>query len=192
MIQRDQRLTNQFSITMQTGRILWGCWRRVASAYAGTTWEPCNYICVCGCKSCWKCCNAAITFRIHYICTECTDHLVLEETEYRGISIIWQWVRCFTNLQGPDCGFAIQAEDVWYPNWWTSECVSDNRGVVKNASIPESTLMKRHNSINYQAVREAAAADIQNELGKRMVIRILQICWQRWLLDRSDGTYVGI
>ena len=37
---------------------------------------------------------------------------------------------------------------------------SDNRGVVKNASIPESTLMKRHNSINYHAVREAVAADI--------------------------------
>ena len=36
----------------------------------------------------------------------------------------------------------------------------DNRGVVKNASIPESTLMKKHNSINYHAVREAAAADI--------------------------------
>ena len=36
----------------------------------------------------------------------------------------------------------------------------DNRGVVKNASIPESTLMKKHNSINYHAVREAAAAGI--------------------------------
>ena len=37
---------------------------------------------------------------------------------------------------------------------------SDNRGVVKNASVPESTLMNKHNSINYHAVREAAAADI--------------------------------
>jgi Reverse transcriptase (RNA-dependent DNA polymerase) len=36
----------------------------------------------------------------------------------------------------------------------------DNRGVVKNASIPESVLMKKHNSINYHAVREAAAAGI--------------------------------
>jgi hypothetical protein len=36
----------------------------------------------------------------------------------------------------------------------------DNRGVVKNASVPESTLMKKHNAINYHAVREAAAADI--------------------------------
>ena len=36
----------------------------------------------------------------------------------------------------------------------------DNRGVVKNVSIPESTLMKRHNAINYHAVREAAAAGI--------------------------------
>ncbi|KAL7551326.1 hypothetical protein ACHAWF_014512 [Thalassiosira exigua] len=36
----------------------------------------------------------------------------------------------------------------------------DNQGVVKNTSIPESTLSKKHNSINYHIVREAAAAGI--------------------------------
>ena len=36
----------------------------------------------------------------------------------------------------------------------------DNCRVVKNASIPESTLLKKHNAINYHAVREAAAAGI--------------------------------
>ena len=36
----------------------------------------------------------------------------------------------------------------------------DNQGIVKNASIPESTLTKKHNAINYHAVREAAAAGI--------------------------------
>jgi hypothetical protein len=36
----------------------------------------------------------------------------------------------------------------------------DNCGVVKNASIPESMLMKNHNAINYHAVREAVAAGI--------------------------------
>jgi hypothetical protein len=36
----------------------------------------------------------------------------------------------------------------------------DNQGVVKNASIPESTLSKKHNSINYNLVRESAAAGI--------------------------------
>jgi len=36
----------------------------------------------------------------------------------------------------------------------------DNHGVVKNASIPASMLMKKHNAINYHAVQEAAAADI--------------------------------
>jgi hypothetical protein len=34
----------------------------------------------------------------------------------------------------------------------------DNRGVVRNASIPESTLMEKHNAIYYHAIREAAAA----------------------------------
>jgi hypothetical protein len=36
----------------------------------------------------------------------------------------------------------------------------DNRGVVKNTSMPESTLTKKHNAINYHAVREALAAGI--------------------------------
>jgi hypothetical protein len=36
----------------------------------------------------------------------------------------------------------------------------DNRGVVKNTSMPESTLTKKHNAINYNAVREAVAAGI--------------------------------
>lgn len=36
----------------------------------------------------------------------------------------------------------------------------DNQGVVKNMSIPESVLSKKHNAINYHAVREAAAAGV--------------------------------
>jgi hypothetical protein len=36
----------------------------------------------------------------------------------------------------------------------------DNRGIVKNVSIQESTLMKKHNAIYYHAVREAVAARI--------------------------------
>jgi hypothetical protein len=36
----------------------------------------------------------------------------------------------------------------------------DNREVVRNASIPESTLMKKHNAINYPSVCEAVAAGI--------------------------------
>jgi hypothetical protein len=33
----------------------------------------------------------------------------------------------------------------------------DNQGVVKNTSVPESTLTKKHNAINYHIIREAAA-----------------------------------
>ena len=36
----------------------------------------------------------------------------------------------------------------------------DNRGVVANASRPESTLNKKHNAICYHQVREAAAKGI--------------------------------
>jgi hypothetical protein len=36
----------------------------------------------------------------------------------------------------------------------------DNKGVVSNTSIPESTLSKKHNSINYHVIRESVAAGI--------------------------------
>ncbi len=36
----------------------------------------------------------------------------------------------------------------------------DNNGVVKNTTIPESMLAKKHNVINYHAVHEAVAAKI--------------------------------
>ena len=36
----------------------------------------------------------------------------------------------------------------------------DNQAVVKNTSYPESTLSKRHNAINYHAVRKACATGI--------------------------------
>ena len=36
----------------------------------------------------------------------------------------------------------------------------DNQGVVKNMSLPESVLSKKHNAINYHAVREAVTAGI--------------------------------
>jgi hypothetical protein len=36
----------------------------------------------------------------------------------------------------------------------------DNDAVVKNSTIPSSTLHKKHNSISYHCVREAVAAQI--------------------------------
>jgi hypothetical protein len=42
----------------------------------------------------------------------------------------------------------------------------DNQGVVKNTSIPESVLSKKHNAINYHAVREAAAAGVVLQVHK--------------------------
>ena len=35
----------------------------------------------------------------------------------------------------------------------------NNQGVVKNTSIRESTLSKKHNTVNYHIVREAVAAN---------------------------------
>ena len=36
----------------------------------------------------------------------------------------------------------------------------DNQGVVKNTSLPESQLSKKHNAVNYHLVRESAAAGV--------------------------------
>jgi hypothetical protein len=36
----------------------------------------------------------------------------------------------------------------------------DNHGVMKNVSIPELTLLKQHNAINYHIIRDSVAAKI--------------------------------
>jgi len=50
----------------------------------------------------------------------------------------------------------------------------DNQGVVKNTSIPESVLSKKHNAVNYHAVREAVAAGI-SEIHKEDTLTNLQV-----------------
>ena len=57
----------------------------------------------------------------------------------------------------------------------------DNAGVVKNVSVPQSALHKRHNAINYHIVRESVAAKIM-VVGKEdsVVRRILLICLPRF------------
>ena len=41
-----------------------------------------------------------------------------------------------------------------------TDVMCDNQGVVKNTNLPQSTLGKKHNAVNYRVVREAAAAGI--------------------------------
>jgi hypothetical protein len=50
----------------------------------------------------------------------------------------------------------------------------DNDSVVKNTTLPESTLNKKHNAIAYHKVRESVAAGTI-----RIAIQILQTCWPR-------------
>ena len=54
----------------------------------------------------------------------------------------------------------IKLKSIGVPLLGPTDVYCDNQGVVKNVSIPESTLSKKHNQINYHVVREAAAAGI--------------------------------
>jgi hypothetical protein len=42
----------------------------------------------------------------------------------------------------------------------TANVYYDNKGMVSSNTIPESTLMKKHNSINYHVTRESVAVGI--------------------------------
>ena len=52
----------------------------------------------------------------------------------------------------------------------------DNWGVVKNTSLPESMLLKKHNAVNHHAVCEACAAGI-------MRVAPLRLAW--WIFLQS-------
>ena len=54
----------------------------------------------------------------------------------------------------------IKLKSIGVPLAGPTKVLCDNQGVVKNTSIPESTLSKKHNSINYHIIRESVAAGI--------------------------------
>lgn len=54
----------------------------------------------------------------------------------------------------------LKLKSIGVPLTGAANVFCDNQGVVKNTSVPESTLSKKHNAINYHVVREAAAAGI--------------------------------
>ncbi|KAL7529246.1 hypothetical protein ACHAWF_002904 [Thalassiosira exigua] len=54
----------------------------------------------------------------------------------------------------------LKLKSIGVPMVGPANVFCDNQGVVKNTSIPESTLSKKHNPINYHIVRETAAAGI--------------------------------
>jgi hypothetical protein len=74
----------------------------------------------------------------------------------------------------------LKLRSIGVPIEGPTDVLCDNNGVVKNTSIPTSTLAKKHNSINYHIVREAAAAGIirvgkeQTESNKADVLTKLQ------------------
>ena len=63
----------------------------------------------------------------------------------------------------------------------------DNHGIIKNASIPESTLAKKHNAINYHAVSTAGILHVGKEKSQTNLANLLtkvltseqqwDICW---------------
>ncbi|KAL7528642.1 hypothetical protein ACHAWF_002638 [Thalassiosira exigua] len=61
----------------------------------------------------------------------------------------------------------------------------DNQGVVKNTSIPESTLSKKHNSVNYHIVREAVAAGILRVAKEDTVNNLSDALTKLQTLDRK-------
>ena len=54
----------------------------------------------------------------------------------------------------------IKLKAIGVPLLGLANVYCDNQGVVKNTSVPESTLSKEHNSINFHIVRKSAAAGI--------------------------------
>jgi hypothetical protein len=54
----------------------------------------------------------------------------------------------------------LKMKSIGVPLLGAANVYCDNVGVVKNTSVPKSTLSKKHNAINYHIVRESAAADI--------------------------------
>ena len=68
---------------------------------------------------------------------------------------------------------------------------------MKNTSLPDSTLSKKHNAINHHAVHEACAADImrvaeestENNLVDLFMTPLIRLHWERLLACVVWGSF---
>jgi hypothetical protein len=84
------------------------------------------------------------------LCTECTDCKLLKTTKHSWGVNFWKWVCGIAILSGYDCCIVKQAScwcSVYLAINGPLNVFCNNRGVVKNVSIPALRLMKRHNAI---------------------------------------------
>ena len=68
----------------------------------------------------------------------------------------------------------------------------DNAGVVKNTSIPESTLNKKHQSINYHVIREAVAAGIMRVAKENTLTNLADVLTKLQAWTRKDSLLKNI
>ena len=91
---------------------------------------------------------------------ECTYSMVFEVTEHSGELNIWFRICGNANCKGYGYCFKYKLRMFRIPIDGPADVFCDNQAVVKNTSLPESVLSKKHNAINYHAVQEAVAAEI--------------------------------
>jgi hypothetical protein len=68
----------------------------------------------------------------------------------------------------------------------------DNQGVVKNVTLPESVLSKKHNVINYHAVQEAVAANILQVTKEDSETNLADILTKRLTEERQMKLLKGL
>ena len=69
-----------------------------------------------------------------------------------------------------------------------AQVYSDNQGVVKNASIPESVLDKKHNAINFHVVREATASGVLEGRVKKILRPICRFVHEIPIIESTSQT----
>ena len=74
----------------------------------------------------------------------------------------------------------IKLKAIGVPLLGPANVYCDNQGGVKNTSVPESTLSKKHNSIKFHIVRESAATGILRVGKEDTAQQTLQISWRNW------------
>ncbi|KAL7474916.1 hypothetical protein ACHAW6_000859 [Cyclotella cf. meneghiniana] len=68
----------------------------------------------------------------------------------------------------------------------------DNKGVVSNTSIPESTLSKKHNSINYHVIWEAVTAKIMRVAKKNTQTNLSDALTKLLTYSRKQELMMGV
>ena len=140
--------------------VLQGRGQRGTSSNAGTFRKASVFRMLCWCRPWWKCYHKALELWNIVVCKQCLNQVLQKSPKHSRVKYVWLRAYVLEIARDMIVEIIIKLKMFGVPLTWPENIFCNGNGVVKSTRIPQCTLSKNHNTVNYHCVCEESTAGI--------------------------------